>query len=334
MDRIPVVIDTDPGSDDAIAMMMVHGSGLFDIRAVCPVCGNVPLRETLDNALKLCTYFGIRTRVCPGAEGPLYRGTVLNSNFAARARELGMEGEEAEFNYGDSMFDMQFPEPDIVPERTRAWDAIYEEAVKAGGELRLLVIGPHTDVAIALQKYEGLHSLIKEIVFMGGALRKGNHTPNAEFNVLADPFAFASVLKWGIPMRMVGLEVIDRSWLTVDEVEEMARLGTSVSSMLWADWKAVREAMSIPDYPEWHRGRTILHDSVAAAWLIDPDICSWQDMRISVETASPVSLGRTVADLRPDAGAPNVRVATDLDREAYAALVRRCVLGYPKEAER
>ena len=327
----PLIIDTDPGADDAIAIMMMKGSGLFDIRAICPVNGNSPLKDTVENTLKLCTYFDIDTRICVGAERPLLKGTTTNSNFSRRRRELGLS-EDDDFQYGDQMFDMTFPPVTKNLNQTPAWDAIYQEAVLAGGELEILEIAPHTNLALALLKYPDLKHLIKQIVFMGGSSYAGNHTPNAEFNILEDPLAFQIVLNSGIPLKMIGLDAVDQSWVTLDELKVMIDLGTTVTSMLYSDYAAVKAAVDQPDYPDWHRGITVLHDSLAAAWMIDEAVCSGVMIPLEVELQSPLTYGQTVIDRRKGSDkAPNCCWGKVVDRTRYVDVMTRCVANYPKQ---
>lgn len=327
----PLIIDTDPGADDAIAILMMKGSNKFDIRAICPVNGNSPLKDTIENTLKLCTYFDIDTRICPGADRPLMKGTTINSNFARRRRELGLS-EDDDFQYGDQMFDMEFPPITKETESTYAWDAIYEEALKANGELEILEIAPHTNIALALLKYPELKGMIKQIVFMGGSSYSGNHTPNAEFNILADPLAFQIVLNSGIPLKMIGLDAVDQSWVTLSELKEMIDLHTSVTSMLYSDYASVKAAVDLPDYPEWHRGVTILHDSLAAAWMIDDTVCKGKVVSLSVETQSPITFGQTIIDHRENSPSrANCCWGYEVNRPRYVQVMKECVANYPKE---
>jgi len=333
MRKIPLLIDTDPGGDDAIAIMMAKACGLYDIVAICPVNGNSPLRDTKRNAMDLACYYDIDTRVAIGANEPLYKGLITNSNFKRVAKMLKKEGEDEDFQYGGQMFDFKFPAPTKEFDAKPAWDVIYEEAVKAEGELVILAIGPLTNLALALAKYNDLPKLIKEIVVMGGSAYAGNHTPYGEFNVLIDPYAFAAVLKWGIPFKMVGLDATAQAYHTIEELGELAEMDTTIAPMLKAAYDGVVARNNDPNFPPRWKGRTTYHDALAMASMIDPSICEFQHCHVEIELASPIAFGQTVVDKRPVAiaGQPNCYVATKVDREKYIKLVKDCVATYKKE---
>ena len=343
MNKIPLLIDTDPGGDDAMAIMMAQGSGLFDIVAICPVNGNSPLRETKRNAMDLACYYGIDTRVAIGADAPLFKGMITNSNFKRMAKYLKKEGPEADFQYGGQMFHFDFPAPSKEFDPKPAWDVIYEEAVKAGGELVILAIGPLTDLALAFAKYRDLHKLVKQIVVMGGSAYGGNHTPVAEFNVLIDPYAFQSVLTQDIPFRMVGLEACACGYHTLDEVRELAETDTVIAPMLKAYYGTILERAKNPDHPAVKNGRMVFFDAVAMATLIDPSVCDYLYTHVEVETRSPIAFGQTVVDKRYGSAAvrlkgasdANCEVALNCDRDKYVKMMKDCLIrGFGKEVRR
>ena len=188
--KTKIILDVDPGHDDAVAMLVAAKHEKLDLRGITVVAGNQVLEKTLRNALNVCSFAGIDVPVYAGQDRPLFRDQVVADDIHG---ETGLDGPE-------------FPNPPGSP-RTRAVDFIIEECLKYDKELVLVPTGPLTNIALALLKEPRIKQGIKEIVLMGGAYGLGNHTPSAEFNIFVDPEAAHIVFESGLPITMVGLDL-------------------------------------------------------------------------------------------------------------------------------
>ncbi|MBQ6358351.1 MAG: nucleoside hydrolase, partial [Clostridia bacterium] len=207
--RIPIWLDTDPGVDDAMAMALLFALPEYDVKGVSAVAGNVELSKTFQNARDLAAFFGRKdVPVFPGADRPLFR-----------------EPRTAYFVHGENgLGDVTLPRSDAPVEKLPAWDALYEAAKAAEGELVLIAVGPLTNVALALSKHGSLGKLLKKIVIMGGSASYGNATPAAEANIFCDPEAASTVFQCGVPIVMCGLDMTLKTVMTPAELDEMGDL--------------------------------------------------------------------------------------------------------------
>src|SRR5580765_4009463 len=283
-DRGPsrVIIDTDPGVDDALALLLAMRSPELKIEGITAVAGNVPLDLTLPNALRMVEIAG-RTDipVAAGAKGPLLRRLVT----AAYAHgENGLGG-------------AVFPEPKIKPVAEPAAALIRQIIRKYPGEVTLLPVGPLTNIATALNLDSELAGMVRGIVMMGGSLSGGNITPAAEFNVYVDPEAARRVFQSGIPITMVGLDATRKTSLTEEHVRVLEASQNPVSQ---AAGKIGRNAIN----HNRERGFLIgpnMHDSLAVATFLDPSILTFKDFYIDVETHGELTAGETLG-YSPSAG--------------------------------
>ena len=270
-----VIIDTDPGVDDALALLLALRSPELKIEAITPVAGNVPLSLTLPNALRMVEIAG-RTDipVAPGAKGPLFRRLV---SAAYVHGENGLGG-------------AVFPEPKLKPVDLPATEMIRQVVRKYPHEVTLITIGPMTNVAAALNADPELASLVKALVMMGGSLSGGNITPAAEFNVYVDPEAARIVFQSGIPITMVGLDVTRKTSLT-DEHQRMLQANPDPVSQAAA--KIARNAIDHTRAQGFTVGPN-MHDSLAIAAFLDPSILKWREYYVDVETAGELTAGETL----------------------------------------
>jgi inosine-uridine nucleoside N-ribohydrolase len=277
-----VIIDTDPGVDDALALLLAMRSPELQIEAITPVAGNVPLELTLPNALRMVEIAG-RTDipVAAGAKAPLVRRLVT----AAYAHgENGLGG-------------AVFPEPKIRPVTQPAPGFIRQIIRKYPGEVSLIPIGPLTNIATALNLDPELRGMVRSIVMMGGSLSGGNITPAAEFNIYVDPEAARIVFQSGIPITMVGLDVTRKTSLTEDHVRQLEAGQNPVSQ---AAAKIARNAIN------HHREQGFLvgpnmHDSLAVAAFLDPSLLNFKEYYVDVETTGELTAGETLG-YSPSAG--------------------------------
>jgi inosine-uridine nucleoside N-ribohydrolase len=277
-----VIIDTDPGVDDALALLLAMRSPELKIEAITPVAGNVPLELTLPNALRMVEIAG-RTDipVAAGAKAPLARRLVT----AAYAHgENGLGG-------------AVFPEPKIKPVAEPAAELIRQIVRKYPGEVTLILVGPLTTIATALNLDAELAGMVRGIVLMGGSLSGGNITPAAEFNIYVDPEAARIVFQSGIPITMVGLDATRKTSLTEDHVRTLEGAQNPVSQ---AAAKIARNAIEHNRQQGFLVGPN-MHDSLAVATFLDPSLVKLKDYYVDVETTGELTAGETLG-YSPTAG--------------------------------
>jgi inosine-uridine nucleoside N-ribohydrolase len=270
-----VIIDTDPGVDDALALLLALRSPELKIEAITPVAGNVPLSLTLPNALRMVEIAG-RTDipVATGAKAPLFR-RLVTATYAHGENGLG---------------GAVFPEPKIKPVDMPAAEMIRQIVRKYPHQMTLITIGPMTNVAVALNADSELASLVKALIMMGGSLSGGNITPAAEFNVYVDPEAAKIVFQSGIPITMVGLDVTRKTSLT-DEHQRVLQANPGPVSQAAA--KIARNAIDHTRAQGFTVGPN-MHDSLAIAAFLDPSILKWKEFYVDVETTGELTAGETL----------------------------------------
>ncbi|MBV8892670.1 MAG: nucleoside hydrolase [Acidobacteria bacterium] len=296
-----VIIDTDPGVDDALALLLAMRSPELKIEGVTAVAGNVPLELTLPNALRMVEIAG-RTDipVAPGASGPLVR-RLVTATYAHGENGLG---------------GAVFPEPQTKPVAQPAAEFMRDRLRKYPGEVTLITIGPLTNIASAFNMDHELPHLARGLMMMGGSLSGGNITPAAEFNVYVDPEAARVVFQSGIPITMVGLDVTRRTTLTEEHVRTLAAAENPVSQ---AAAKIARNALQHAREQGFLVGPN-MHDSLAVATFIDPSLVACKDYYIDVETAGELTAGETLG-YSPNAG--DLRRTPEKEKEAASKLTIR-----------
>ena len=277
-----VIIDTDPGVDDALALLLAMRSPELKIEGITPVAGNVPLELGLPNALRMVEIAGrADIPVAAGAKVPLLR-RLVTATYAHGENGLG---------------GAVFPEPQLTPIAIPAAEFIREVVRKYPGEITLITIGPLTNIATALNADPTLGSQIKGLVMMGGSLSGGNITPAAEFNIYVDPEAARIVFQSGIPITMVGLDVTRKTSLTDDHVRALEAHDNPVSQ---AAAKIARNAINHNREQGFLVGPN-MHDSLAVAAFLDPTLLKLKDYYVDVETAGELTAGETLG-YSPNAG--------------------------------
>jgi inosine-uridine nucleoside N-ribohydrolase len=297
-DRGPfrVIIDTDPGVDDALALLLAMRSPELKIEGITPVAGNVPLELTLPNALRMVEIAGrADIPVAVGAKAPLMRRLVT----AAYAHgENGLGG-------------AVFPKPKIHPVNQPAAELIRQIVRGFPGEVTLLTIGPLTNIATALNLDPELAGMVRAIVMMGGSLSGGNITPAAEFNIYVDPEAARIVFQSGIPITMVGLDVTRKTSLT-EEHQRQLQAGQNPVSQAAAT--IARNALEHNREREFVVGPN-MHDSLAVAGFIDPSLLKLKEYYVDVETTGELTAGETLG-YSPNAG--DLRRRPGMEKDAAA----------------
>lgn len=306
--KLPILIDTDPGVDDTTALIMAMAWDDFDIRGITAVGGNVELKHTGDNVRNIVKLCGKDIRVAKGAEGPLYK-TLTTASHIHGIKGMGtivLEASETPFI-----------------EKTAA-DLIYEQALACGGELRVLTLGPLTNLAQALLKYPDLGEKLHSVVFMGGAMGVGNVTPAAEFNIYADPDAAKVVMDSGVHLIMVGLNVTIETVVTRIDNEKIRQLGSQVAGVV-AD---LNDYALDKESPYNDKG-AIMHDPLAAAVLMDPSVIKTEHYNVEVDCREGLTRGATLVDCYGVTdNPPNVHVAVEADNEKFMSLLFDCLKKY------
>jgi ribosylpyrimidine nucleosidase len=295
--RAKVILDVDPGHDDAVALLLAAGSPALDLRLVTVVAGNQTLEKTLRNALAVLSASGRRdVPVAGGMDRPLVRPQVVAGHIHG---QTGLDGPP-------------LPEVTLRPAPEHAVDLLIRAFRASDGDITLVPTGPLTNVAVAMRMAPDILPRIKQIVLMGGAIDFGNATPAAEFNIYADPEAAHIVFTSGVPLTMVGLDVTHQAQALHDRRARIEALGTPVARLVcgWLDFFAARyrEVYGFEGPP--------LHDPCAVAQVIRPGIVRTRPMAVEIDVSHGPCYGRTICDRRGVTGKPpsaDVGVGIDVD---------------------
>jgi purine nucleosidase len=300
-----IIIDTDPGQDDAVAILLALGSAELDVVGITAVAGNVPLTLTEKNARKICELAGRPdVRVFAGASRPLMRTLVTAEEVHG---ESGLNGP-------------QLPEPTMKLQDRHAVDFIVETLMEEeSGTVTLCPLGPLTNIALALIREPRIAPRIREIVLMGGGFFEGgNVTPAAEFNIHVDPHAADIVFRAGIPIVMMPLDVTRKALTSAKRIEAVRKLDTKVGHAV-ADMLEFFERF---DEEKYGTDGGPLHDPCVIAYLLKPGLFKGRYCNVSVETASELTMGMTVVDWWGVTKRPkNALVMRDIDADGFFALL-------------
>ncbi len=298
-----VLLDCDPGHDDAFAITLAAGSPAIELVAITTVAGNQTVDKTTRNACVMCTLLGLAdTPVVAGCEGPLIRALRTAPEF-----------------HGPSGLDGPRPvEPRVVPTPGHAVDRIVDTVLASPGEITLVATGPLTNVAMALRKAPAIAGAVREVVIMGGSYSRGNVTPAAEFNIYVDPEAARVVFEAPWRLTMMGLDLTHQATFTDVEERRLEQIGTTLSRFLIDLMRyfknAYRSAAGMEDPP--------VHDPCAVAYVIDPTLFEVAGAHVEVETNGLWASGMTVTDFKAAGPGPGrVDVGTELDRPGFWDLV-------------
>ncbi len=301
----PIIIDTDPGQDDAIAILLALASEEFEVLGITVVAGNVPLALTEQNARKVCELAGRPdVKVFAGCARPLVRPQVTAEEVHGKT---GLDGPE-------------LPPPGMPLQEQHAVDWIVDTLRAApAGRITLCTLGPLTNIATALIKAPDIAPRIAEIVMMGGGFFEGgNTTPTAEFNVYVDPHAAHVVFTSGIKLTMHPLDVTHKALMSKAWIESLRALGTrtGVAAAAMLDFY---ERFDMEKYGE--EGGP-LHDPCVLAYLLRPGLFGGKDCSVQIETGSELTMGMTVVDWwNVTPAPPNCRVINQIDAAGFYALI-------------
>jgi inosine-uridine nucleoside N-ribohydrolase len=318
--RRPVILDCDPGHDDALAILLAARH--FDVLGITTVAGNVSVDLTTLNARRIVDLAGLDVPVARGCAAPLVQPP-------AHAPEI----------HGQSGLDgYEFPPPRAAVDGRHAVEFLVE-TVRARDGVTVIATGPLTNLAVALRAAPDVAGRIQAISLMGGSATVGNATPVAEFNVWFDPEAAAAVFQSGIPLSMCGLNVTRLAGIDLAGIARVEALGTrtarAVASLLRFYLGRQRERAGVASGS--------LHDPCAVAILLEPPVVSWVPAHVAVELRGEHTRGMTVCDVRhvplfnpaaieggaPRGAPPNARVAVGLDREALMRLIEDALTSFP-----
>ena len=293
-----IILDCDPGIDDALAIAFAHGHPGLELVGITTVAGNVGLAKTTANALAVCEFIGAAgTPVTAGCDRPLVRPAI-------DAREV----------HGDSgLGGATLPPPATDPAPGHAIDYIIDTVRAAPGEIMLVATGPLTNIALAVRREPRLTDWVRGFVIMGGSAGRGNVTPAAEYNIWADPEAAAAVFGAGWTVIMLGLDVTLRTSATAAVLQRMGNLGPLGTELLLPaleQYRSVREPAGPP-----------VHDVCAVAWVAEPGLFGLVPAHVQVETAGPLTAGMTVTDFdvsgAGQVSGANALVAMDIDVDRF-----------------
>lgn len=311
MSALPIILDCDPGHDDALAILLALARPEIDLLAITTVAGNATLHDTTRNALSVLT-LADRTDVpvAAGADRPLRRPLRVATEVHGQS---GLAG-------------ATLPAPGVTA-RTEGAAELTASTIRASATpITLVATGPLTNIALFLAAYPELQSGIAHICLMGGAIGEGNTTASAEFNIWMDPDAASRVFESGVPVTMIGLDVTHQAVVPLVVTDRLAELGTQ-TGQIFADLFRY--------FAIFHRQRygwdgSPIHDAVAIAHLVERGVVRTERYRVDVEVTSELTRGRTVVDREGMSGLPtNADVGIAINRERFIQLILDAVAAFP-----
>lgn len=306
--RKNIILDCDPGHDDAIAILLSGLKDYFNLLGISVVAGNQTIEKTARNALNVATYLGIDVPIAIGCEFPMVRERVI---CAAIHGESGLDG--FEFPKYEKKFDQRHGSQLII------------DSIMNNEDVTVIATGPLTNVAMAMKLEPKIIRRIKEVVIMGGSVDNGNTSPAAEFNIMCDPEAAHVVFTSGAKVKMVGLNVTRKVLVTDEVISRMEKINNKASDMFVKLMKVFnenqRKTFGVEAGP--------LHDPATVASLIDESLIKYQHMNVVIDISHGPSYGRTNCDVFDYLHAPhNAFVAMDIDVNKYWDIIEKGIKSY------
>ncbi|CAM3173637.1 pyrimidine-specific ribonucleoside hydrolase RihA [Pediococcus acidilactici] len=299
-----IILDCDPGHDDALAMMLAIASSNIDLTAVTTSAGNQTPEKTLNNALRLLTLMGQENiPVAGGNHVPLVKTLETAGNVHGKS---GLDG-------------ATLPEPVITPSSLTAIELMAKTIENSEEPITLVVTGPMTNAALFLRVYPELFHKLDKVIYMGGAMGLGNWTPSVEFNIFVDPEAAKIVMNAGVPLVMAPLNVTHKAQILKSEIEEINKIDNEVAHAFHG---LLNFFEKYHETPKWGFKGAPLHDPCTIAWLINPQMFKSKLMNVDVELQGKLTTGETVCDYYELTNKPkNTEVLLDIDRKKFIQLI-------------
>ena len=300
-----IILDCDPGHDDALALTMAVASPKIELLAVTTSAGNQTPDKTLNNAMRMLTLLHREDiPVAQGNQTPLVKPLETAPEVHGKT---GLDGAD-------------LPEPYFAVQEIPAIELIAKTLRESSDKVTLVVTGPMTNAALFLRVYPDLaKEKIDQIVFMGGAMGLGNWRPSVEFNIFVDPEAAKIVMNFGIPLVMAPLNVTHKAQILKNEIEEIGKINNPVAHAFYGLLNFFEQ---YHENPKWGLKGAPLHDPCTIAWLIDPEMFETDWMNVDVETQGDLTRGETVCDYYLLTGKPaNTEVLLGIDREKFIKLI-------------
>lgn len=297
-----IMIDTDPGIDDALAILLALASPEVQLEALTVVHGNCPLDQGVVNAIGILETAGANIPVAAGATLPLIRAPYTAEDVH------GFTG----LGYAN------LPATSRTPVKQHAVDLLIERLLAEPGEITVVAIGPLTNLALAIRREPQVTRAIRQLVIMGGSIRDGgNMSAAAEFNIFVDPHAAHIVFHAGIPTTLVPLDVTRRCRFTSEHIAQLSAINSTIARLIIDSTRYYIEN----NLKNGGDGSCALHDPLALAVAFAPDLVRTEECYVTVDLYSELSLGATIADLRlRSPSTPNMKVALDVDVERFVQL--------------
>ena len=306
--RKNIILDCDPGHDDAVAILLAGNNPEINLLGISVVAGNQTIEKTAKNALNVASYLGIKVPVTIGCEFPMVRDRVICAQIHG---ESGLDG----FDY---------PKPTYGFDKRHGVQLIIDSVLN-NDDVTIVATGPLTNIAMAIKLEPRLLAKTKEIVLMGGSVDNGNTSPAAEFNIMCDPEAAHVVFSSGIPVKMIGLNITRKVLVTDEVIYRMEKIHNKASDMFVKLMRVFnenqRKTFGIEAGP--------LHDPATIACLIDESVIKFQKMNVVIDISHGPSYGRTNCDVFDYLHAPqNAFVGMDIDVNKYWDIVEEGIKSY------
>lgn len=308
MNKINVILDCDPGHDDAMAILLAGYAPNINLLGITVIAGNQTIQKTSLNAANVASFLNIKAPIAIGEKNPLVRDRIICEEIHG---ESGLDG-------------FIFPKYEHHFEKENAYQFIIKECLKHD-KVTLVATGPLTNIALAIKAEPEIIPHIEEIVFMGGSLTNGNISPAAEFNILCDPEAAHIVLTHGIKTRMIGLNITRQVLVTPQIIKRMEMINNKASDM----FTKLMEVFNANQKKTFGIEAAPLHDPVTIACLIDESLLTYQGMNVEIDLSHGPSYGRTNCDvfsyLKKEA---NCRVAIDINVNKFWDILEKGIKYY------
>lgn len=309
MEKTKIILDCDPGHDDAVAILLAGKHEAIDLLGITVVAGNQTLEKTVCNALRVTQWLGLDVPVYGGCGRPMVREKVIAGDIHG---ESGLDGPV-------------FPPLDRAAQDMHAVEFMVRTLMASDGDITVVTTGPMTNLAMALRMEPRIAEKIRRIVLMGGSYQNGNVTPAAEFNIFADAEAAHVCFTCGCPVTMVGLDVTRKALCYPQIVERMRKVGNR-AAQLFCDLMG-HFCRTQKEIFGWEGGP--LHDPITVAWLIDPMVLTLKPMNTRIELRSELSYGRTNCDYFGYLQLPaTADVAVEIDVDKFWDIVEQGLRNY------